>query len=154
MGKYYWGRRASDGTARVDICDDRGQIRPLNLQRSLLIANKSPTGFEWGYGGSGPAQLALAILLDALDDRDQAERLYQAFKWAKVAGYPQHGFVMTEDEVLAWCSSHLGGGSPDDEPAPTTWAARADGNHVPPAVPADDDDDQGDDQQTPLEVPN
>jgi hypothetical protein len=152
LGKYYWGRRADDGTARVDVCDDRGQMRPLDLQRSLIVANKSPTGFEWGYGGSGPAQLALAILLDALADVEQASRLFQQFKWAKIGGYPKHGFVLTEDEVMAWCAAHLGDGSPDEELPPATWAARGDGIHVPPAVPAGDDDDQDDDQQTPLEV--
>jgi hypothetical protein len=30
----------------------------------------SPTGFGWGYGGSGPAQLALALLADSLGDND------------------------------------------------------------------------------------
>lgn len=29
----------------------------------LEIANHSPTGFAWGYEGSGPAQLALAIMV-------------------------------------------------------------------------------------------
>jgi hypothetical protein len=33
----------------------------LNLQSSLKHANHSPTGFEWGYGGSGPTQLAFEI---------------------------------------------------------------------------------------------
>ena len=33
--------------------------RPLNPRLDLY--NHSPTGFEWGYCGSGPAQLALAI---------------------------------------------------------------------------------------------
>lgn len=37
--------------------------KPLSLERSLKVFNHSPSGFSWGYGGSGPAQLALAILL-------------------------------------------------------------------------------------------
>jgi len=41
----------------------------------------SPSGFfEWGYGGSGPAQLALALLLDYTDDEEVALAEYKAFK--------------------------------------------------------------------------
>jgi len=35
---------------------------------------------EWGYGGSGPAQLALALLLDYTDDEEVALAEYKAFK--------------------------------------------------------------------------
>lgn len=30
--------------------------------------NHSPTGFNWGYGGSGPAETAASILCDFFDD--------------------------------------------------------------------------------------
>lgn len=49
---------------------------PLAPARSLAVRNHSPDGFSWGYAGSGPAQLALAILLRATDDQATAERLY------------------------------------------------------------------------------
>jgi len=52
----------------------------LTPERSLELANHSPTGFEWGYGGSGPAQLALALLLDYTDDEDVALAQYTEFK--------------------------------------------------------------------------
>lgn len=39
-----------------------GRALPLRLG----VRNHSPTGFSWGYNGSGPAQLALAILCDHL----------------------------------------------------------------------------------------
>ena len=38
--------------------------RLLDPFPSQAVRNHSPTGFAWGYGGSGPAQLALAILID------------------------------------------------------------------------------------------
>lgn len=57
---------------------------PLDLAASLRVWNHSPTGFAWGYGGSGPAQLALAILLRYTDEAT-AVRLHQAFKWDHVA---------------------------------------------------------------------
>ena len=43
---------------------DAHERRHLDARRDLV--NHSPTGFEWGYAGSGPAQLALAILTDAV----------------------------------------------------------------------------------------
>ena len=41
---------------------------PLNRRSSLAVRNHSPTGSAWGYGGSGSAQLALAILLAVTDE--------------------------------------------------------------------------------------
>ena len=37
----------------------------IEAWRSQKIINHSPDGFNWGYGGSGPAQLSLAMCLDA-----------------------------------------------------------------------------------------
>lgn len=36
---------------------------PLTAADSQALINHSPDGFNWGYGGSGPAQLSLAIAL-------------------------------------------------------------------------------------------
>jgi len=45
------------------------------------VRNHSPDGFEWGYGGSGPAQLSLALAIDALGgDVSRAGRVYQLLK--------------------------------------------------------------------------
>lgn len=44
------------------------------------LYNHSPDGFEWGYEGSGPAQLALAILAHEFQNDDGAIQLYQEFK--------------------------------------------------------------------------
>jgi hypothetical protein len=46
-------------------------------------------GFEWGYSGSGPAQLALAMMIDFLGDEKKALSIYQAFKEEIIAGIPQ-----------------------------------------------------------------
>lgn len=58
--------------------------RPLNPRFDLW--NHSPTGFEWGYNGSGPAQLALALLADYLANDEEALDCYQRFKFAVIAG--------------------------------------------------------------------
>ncbi len=62
------------------IVEKRPSQEQLTPDRSLELANHSPSGFEWGYGGSGPAQLALALLLDYTDDEEVALAEYMAFK--------------------------------------------------------------------------
>ncbi|GGM73877.1 hypothetical protein GCM10009017_24760 [Halarchaeum rubridurum] len=52
----------------------------LTPERSLQIARHSPSGFAVGYRGSGPAQLALAVLLDYTDNAALAREHYQTFK--------------------------------------------------------------------------
>jgi Family of unknown function (DUF6166) len=82
--------------------------KPLTPTRSLGLVNHSPTGFSWGYGGSGPAQLALAVLLE-LTDEASALATYQDFKWAVIARLPRSDFeielentkVASIDAVLA-----------------------------------------------------
>ncbi|GGL41814.1 hypothetical protein GCM10009037_26780 [Halarchaeum grantii] len=51
----------------------------LTPERSLRIVQHSPSGFAVGYRGSGPAQLALAILLDYTDNAALAREHYQTF---------------------------------------------------------------------------
>jgi len=62
----------------------RNWRQPLPPRNDLC--DHSPTGFAWGYGGSGPAQLALAILADVYDD-EFALANYQQFKWDVVAKF-------------------------------------------------------------------
>ena len=71
--------------------------RPLNPRLDLW--NHSPTGFEWGYDGSGPAQLALAILVDHLNDVEAAFKLYHQFKQAVIAKLPGRSWTLTSREI-------------------------------------------------------
>jgi hypothetical protein len=71
------------------------------------VVRHSPDGFEWGYAGSGPADLALSILSDYLDDPDLVERAYQDFKWAFVALWPPEGWRVTGEEIARWFRFHL-----------------------------------------------
>jgi hypothetical protein len=64
------------------------QLRP---EASQAISNHSPDGFNWGYGGSGPAQLALALLMKFMDV-ESSVRFYQLFKWNVIAKLPQSNF--------------------------------------------------------------
>jgi Family of unknown function (DUF6166) len=73
------------------------------LAWKLDLWNHSPTGFEWGYGGSGPAQLALALLWDVLRSDDLACELHQAFKWEVVAKLGTANWFLRQDAVRQWC---------------------------------------------------
>ena len=59
--KTYRGSRER-GKVWIESAEYEGGWRDLPLR--LDIFSHSPSGFEWGYLGSGPAQLALAILCD------------------------------------------------------------------------------------------
>ena len=75
--KRYEGRRRLHVT-RVTV-----DGRPL--KRRLDLRSHSPAEFEWGYGGSGPAQLALALLADHLGNDQEAVAYHQHFKFAVIA---------------------------------------------------------------------
>lgn len=80
---------------------------PFDPKYSLAVRNHSPTGFEWGYQGSGPAQLALAILLEETD-RETAERYYQRFKREVIAHLerPEH-WTLTSLIVQDWLADSM-----------------------------------------------
>lgn len=67
----YKGHRDQQGALHVTVTDASSAIRALPTR--LDLARHSPTGFEVGYAGSGPAQLALAILADALNAAREPE---------------------------------------------------------------------------------
>ena len=81
---------------------------PLDWRSSLAVRNHSPTGPAWGYGGSGPAQLALAILL-AVTDAATAERFYQQSKWSVIAPIEADRRPLDAGDVLHWLESAAGG---------------------------------------------
>jgi hypothetical protein len=100
--KLYVGRPESADCPHVGqvFVVDNGKQRVLPPRHDLR--NHSPDGFAWGYGGSGPAQLALAMLADATGDDALAQRHYQDFKFAKIAGLPRDSWQITDTEVREW----------------------------------------------------
>ena len=86
-GDAYAGRLTAEGLAVVTRpVDEGGGLLPL--APSLAVRNHSPGGFAWGYGGSGAAQLALALLLDRTGSPRLSEALYQRLKAEIVADWP------------------------------------------------------------------
>lgn len=94
----YAAVRLASGTTVVRE-DDAGRVFPLPLRTDLR--SHSPTGFEWGYGGSGPAQLALAVLADAIG-AEKALDCYQRFKFEVVAKLGHDGWGLSREDVLGW----------------------------------------------------
>ncbi len=102
-------------------------------------AHHSPTGFEWGYGGSGPADFALNILAlflpvvdrgpepeddeawavwcaaapvriwDGSSVSERAWDLHQDFKWTFIAGLPREGGVIPGATIRAWIAERTDG---------------------------------------------
>lgn len=60
----------------------------LDPAPSLKHVRHSPDGFEWGYGGSGPAQLAFAILLHLTGDPDWSREQYRRYLQIGPASWP------------------------------------------------------------------
>ena len=74
------------------------------------VVRHSPSGPEWGYGGSGPADCARSVLL-ALAGEVLADSHYQAFKADVIARVPEDGAVITRAAVLAWASGRADRGA-------------------------------------------
>lgn len=92
----YKGAR-KNGEARVVVVDpEYGTTEPLPH-----VERHSPTGFEWGYGGSGPSDLALSILAHHLEVKAVSPMLYQQFKAAFVAHFGDE-WVLQSTVIDRW----------------------------------------------------
>lgn len=120
--KTYEISRDKGGLVRAHVRDETRRIRRA-LQHCVV---HSPTGFETGYGGSGPADLALSILADHFDvpaarmerwagslavrEDAAASRvwgLHQDFKrdfiCARALGAGE-AYTITAQAIIAWCA--------------------------------------------------
>ena len=94
----YAGARGPDGSVKV-VRIRSGQQTPLKGRwRHTGIASGE---FNWGYGGSGPADLARSIIADALGTDNPDPAIYQEFKREFVAGWGDR-WEISLDEVRAW----------------------------------------------------
>ncbi|MBA7506568.1 hypothetical protein ES706_05260 [subsurface metagenome] len=99
----YRGYRHSKGLGHQLVTKDNDFLDPTPSQK---IWNHSPDGFNWGYLGSGPAQLALALLYDVTKDEVVAVRLHQEFKRSFVAAWGDT-WEITDAHIREWVSSTL-----------------------------------------------
>ena len=84
---------ACECKVRVQV---EGRSRPLRPRND--IRDHSPDGFEWGYSGSGPSQLALALVADCCGRERVVPMVYQRFK-SVVAALPHDGWTLTAMQI-------------------------------------------------------
>jgi hypothetical protein len=94
-GVVYRGVRGSSGKCLV-TCDG------AELMTRNELRNHSPTGFEWGFNGSGPAQLALAMLCDFFRDDNKALEYYEEFKTDVIAPIGGATWIIKSETIVEW----------------------------------------------------
>jgi len=80
-------------------------IRGTNTEIPLYLdlCDHSPTGFNWGFLGSGCAQLAFAIIYDFTEDIEFTNKYYFAFKKEVIAKLNHYeDFVITGYNIEKW----------------------------------------------------
>lgn len=91
--KRYVGDRTIDG---VKVTVDGKPLDP-----ATGVAAYSRNGFEWSYEGPEPRQLALALLVDHLGDKDAAKAAVEPFMQAVVANFDNEWEMTSDDLDLA-----------------------------------------------------
>jgi hypothetical protein len=100
--------------------DDDHAIVRTNVPH--LVVHHSPSGFEFGYGGSGPADLALNVCqwyLESIHYEGEKTQcfdgncwslawvLHQEFKRAFIGNAPRQGIAIPMVEIKQWFIAHI-----------------------------------------------
>ena len=103
MKNYKVWRSPQDGVVGVVVDDGK------SLTNLVHIVKHSPTGFEYGYGESGPSDLALSILADYYGEDSktalvgQSLNHYQDFKKEFIQNRNRNEwFVISQSEITDW----------------------------------------------------
>lgn len=95
----YLGAKGGPGRNSVEIAEPGRDRRVL-----YHYVDSSPTGFAWGYGGSGPTDLARSVLADRLGYVPSAT-VYVDFRDDVIAKLGE-SFTLTFAEVDEWIDRH------------------------------------------------
>jgi hypothetical protein len=104
---------------RIEMWRDDAGNPHTNVPRVLI--HHSPDGFEWGYNGSGPADLALNILHELVPANQVGLlsningvacssimiQLYKEFKNDFISRVPKEGGEIELVEVFKWIESKI-----------------------------------------------
>jgi hypothetical protein len=106
----------------VDGPSDMEKVGGVITNVPHLVVHHSPGGYEFGYGGSGPADLALNICqlylnmtgYEGLQTKcydgkcwTLAWRLHQQFKWEIVALTPRSGVTIPFSSIDVWFKASI-----------------------------------------------
>lgn len=112
-----------DPVTKDIVCERRADGLHFNIFQAFR--HHSPTGMEWGYLGSGPADFALNILeifVRELGEKPEvrlwdgskitasAWRFHQAFKFSALFDLPREGGVIKGKDIRAWLKLNMDAG--------------------------------------------
>lgn len=97
--KTYTGTRTIDGLVVM--------VDGVTLPDHRTIKQYTDTGFEWGYPGDSPRQLALAILFDHLGVASEAISAVETFM-KKVVAVLDNDWVLTSEQIASQLKSQDG----------------------------------------------
>lgn len=97
--KIYSGIRLRTGV-EVTVLEQFEDKKYIPIERLKHRIYHSPTGFEWGYLGSVPSDLARSILWDHLGE-EPTRVLYMDFKEKFVSGWKDE-WEITSEEIQNW----------------------------------------------------
>ena len=105
--KVYYIYRGEDGVKAevlTDVKNGKEVSDIVSLKHYDLphVVRHSPTGFEFGYLGSGPSDLARSILYDLDYDAEKIESWYHDFKKEFIANQEGESFIICEDAIQLW----------------------------------------------------
>ena len=91
--------RVSQSWGREDPVD-------YSLPERRDLTSHSPSGLAWGYPGSGPAQLAAALLADLTGDGEYAVRRHQELKRDVIARILGNQWTIHGEDLAGWVRDH------------------------------------------------
>jgi len=96
--RIYFGVRENDRALVYYTVTGASDRKKHYLHHRTGHRSHSPTGFNWGYEGSGPAELARALVADLTGNPEPEPRIYQEFKRKAIATIPvtEHHWRVTE----------------------------------------------------------
>ena len=100
MDKIYIGRRYEEGNVVVVAEKDD----PSSSQRLEHHVQHSPDGFNWGYSGSDPSELARCILWDFLGEEPTAAA-YRDFTRVFIVGIQEDSWTIDSTLITTWLSN-------------------------------------------------
>ncbi len=99
--KTYTGYRlpGEEGAAERGLVTVHQEGRPARPLDPRFDLRRHADGLNWGFGGSGPAQLALALAADVTGDDELARQVHQKLKFRLVGRLPRDGWALGEQEL-------------------------------------------------------